>query len=80
MQTFSQGSIASIQHSNGLHNISIRYVELRGDGHDSYPLERASPVAAGVSDFHRSAHGARVHKILARVDNLGCASCYFYLG
>lgn len=80
MILFLQGGFKSVQHTDGLHHAVLRDVELRRDGHDRDPLEGAAAAAAGVPDLHRRAHGAGVHQVPARVDHVGRAGCYIYMG
>lgn len=75
-----QGSVKSLQYTNGLHNACVRDVELRRDGHDRDPLEGPAAAAAGLPHLHRGAHGARLHQVPARVDHVGSSRCHIYLG
>lgn len=75
-----QRGVTRLQHPDGLHNVRVRDVELRRDGHDRDPLEGPPAAATGLPHLHRGADGARLHQVPARMDHLGCARRYIHLG
>lgn len=55
-------------------------MELRGCRNDLHPLAGTVTAAASLSDLHRCTYGFGIHKIPPRMDNVGRAWSYQYLG
>ena len=75
-----QRGVGGVQRADGLHHAGRVHVELWRRRHRLYPLEGTATTTAGVPDHHQRSHGACLHQVHARLDNVGRPRNDLHLG